>query len=513
MRERLTSLYKQYAGQTWVRIAAVILLLGLTASVFFGPGGEPVVEVLPAATTVEVASVRELASGSSFSAVGTVTAISEARLETEAGGRVVSVTTEIGARVAAGQVLATLENSAERAALVQAEGSYEAAVAGAKQSDSGVRGASTGLENARNTAKAAVRASLTDVSSVIVKSIDPFFSDPNSFVPGLRIDGNAQVLNAERVAYQKLLPEWQTQINGLTDENLYDQIATAETQVTRTIAFVELFVAQTNNADRNDTLFGVPTNSLTNGLLAESARLNTTLQALKAAKTGLADAEEALARATIGGTSADVSLANAQVKIALGSLQAAQAAYQKTIVRSPISGVVNALYLKAGQYVGSGQPAAIVANNNGLEIATAINQEESANLAIGDEVVIDGTASGTVTAIAGAVDPTTGKIAVKVSVADDSELQNGSTATVLFINENSSTETKIMIPLSSVKMTGSGPVVFKVTDENTLSGRSITLGAISGESVIVEEGIALEDQIVVDARGLKEGQAVTAESN
>lgn len=65
MRERLTSLYKQYAGQTWVRIAAVILLLGLTASVFFGPGGEPVVEVLPAATTVEVASVRELASGSS----------------------------------------------------------------------------------------------------------------------------------------------------------------------------------------------------------------------------------------------------------------------------------------------------------------------------------------------------------------------------------------------------------------------------------------------------------------
>ena len=58
-----------------------------------------------------------------------VEAVSEANLQAETGGRITSVSVDVGDTVSAGKVLATIESSAQRAALVQAQGAYEAAVA------------------------------------------------------------------------------------------------------------------------------------------------------------------------------------------------------------------------------------------------------------------------------------------------------------------------------------------------------------------------------------------------
>src|SRR5690606_35525674 len=111
------------------------------------------------------------------------------------------------------------------------------------------------------------------------------------------------------------------------------------------------------------------------------------------------------------------------------------AAYEKTIVRSPIAGSVNALYLKEGTYVAPGTPAAVVANNGSLEITTSVGETEGARIKIGDRVRIENTADGVVTAIAPAIDPMTGKISVKIGVEDDSTLDNGSTVRVSFLME------------------------------------------------------------------------------
>ena len=131
-------------------------------------------------------------------------------------------------------------------------------------------------------------------------------------------------------------------------------------------------------------------------------------------------------------------------------------------------------------------------------------------LTIGDEVKIDTIATGTIAAIGGSIDPTTGKVAVKISVYKNSDLQNGSTVSIAFIAAKSTDTTEVTIPLAAVKMTGSGPVVFTVDSErNVLIANAVTLGDIRGEVVVVISGITNQTTIVLDARGQKEGSEVT----
>ncbi len=465
---------------------------------------------------VRVASVGDLGFENSFEAIGTVEAVSEARLQTETGGRVTSVTAEIGQSVRAGAVLATLENRTESAALLQAQGAYEAAVAGAQAGNVTVEQAQSGYDAAKNAAINAERGAYTTVSNAFYVTIDELYGNPNFSLPGVRVSGgDSSFLNAERVAFQSILPTWQKNSAALvSDDDLDASLASAKANVERTIGVVDTFIRALNATDQDEIKGVTPIAYIAtfNGLRTS---LNGSLAALDAASAGLRGARENLEKAKLGGTNSDVSAANAQVKIALGSLRAAQASYEKTIVRTPIAGVVNALYLKTGEYVSPSQPAAIVANNNGLEILTAVSLEDSQALKVGDTVTIDESDQGMITAIAGAVDPTTGKVAVKVSVDEGSTLENGSTVALAFVEnkERATTTSEIIIPLSALKMTGSGAVVFFVTPTQTLSAQAVTYGAIKGDSVVITEGLTQLDAIVMDARGLKDGQVVTVSTN
>ena len=141
-----------------------------------------------------------------------------------------------------------------------------------------------------------------------------------------------------------------------------------------------------------------------------------------------------------------------------------------------------------------------------------MSEEESAMLAVGDTVSVNGVKTGTITAIGGAIDPATGKVPVKISIDDISEISNGATVTITFSQSTEVVVEKVTIPLSAIKMTGSGPIAFEVF-EGKLQAIALTLGEISGDAVVVTKGLTLESMIVVDARGLKEGTEVTVATN
>lgn len=464
------------------------------------------------APRVTIESVRAMTTGSSFTAVGAVSAVSEAKLQTESGGRVTAVTVKLGDTVAAGTILARLESAAESATLLQAQGAYEAAQAGAAQSGIGVNEAQNGVVSAQNAGVTTYKNAYTTVSSAVYNTLDQFFSDPNSQIPGVRLgSGDTATLNANRVSLQSSLPLWQTKT--LTLKNTSDLEASfkeAETTTKLVLSMVDSFTAIIQKNDASSRYTEAELLQIGATLSGLRAELTGVLSSIDGARTGIKAAADAANRAKIAGSGNVVSGADAQVKIALGSLRAAQANYEKTLVRTPISGVVNALYLKTGEYAAPSKPAAIVANNgSGLEITTSVSQEDSVKLAIGDIVTIDKTATGTIAAIAGAIDPTTGKVALKISVADGTTLKNGSTVSIQFTLSSEKEAKDIMIPLSAIKMTGSGPVVFTVGTDTKLEPLTIVLGAIAGENVVVTEGITLDSQIVVDARGLKAGEVVT----
>ena len=512
----ITLVVFEYLFKTKIRsLITLLALLGIGYLVFFaGSNTADTKQVEITQSSVELITAAGSTSGSSFSAIGTVQAISEAQLKAETGGQVTGVYTEIGKLVRAGAILAQTENARESASLLQAQGSYEAALAGGAQGDSGVRDAKNGLLSAQNAAVTTYKSTFTAVSGVLFGTIDQFFSDPGSTIPGVRLSsGYTEFLNKERVALRKTLPEWKNKAVELkASDDLEGALNEAAVNTKKVLAITDAFIDILNKKTPNIQYSEADIRALGSSFNGVRAGLVGNLAAIDGARTGLVQAAEGVKRAELSGSGSGVTLSGAQLKIALGSLRSAQAAYEKTLVRTPISGVVNALYLKKGDYVSPGTDAAIVANNKGLQIETAINQADRDLLNIGDPVKINDTENGSILAIAGAVDPTTGKIAVKISINDDAALENGTVAKITLTSTkqvDTSAPVAVKIPLAAIKLLASGPVVFSVDENSALVALPIVLGPVTVDSVLVESGLRNDQKIVKDARGHKAGEVVT----
>lgn len=415
----------------------------------------------------------------------------------------------------AGAIIAQIENARESASLLQAQGAYEAALAGASQSNSGTRDAEIRLQTTKDALRTTVKNSYATENTILINEIDQFFSNPGNGIIGLRINGDSNTLNNERTEFRTIMPTWQNSLNNIADSDLNSAAENTKTITTKLLALVDLLTVATTNTNNPGTLNGAALSTYSTGLIAQRTALVGIMSGIDNAVAGIKSAQEAYARAQTSGTDSQISLSNAQIKIALGSLRSAQASFEKTLVRTPITGVVNSLYIKKGDYVNPGQDAALVANNNGLQVSTSVNLADRDLLNIGDIVSIEGTATGTITAIAGAVDPKDGKVAVKVSIESNSGLTNGTTVKINFKkNEGTANTVKtIIVPIAAIKLSSEGPLVFTVDANDTLVAKAIKLGDITGDSVIVTEGLDANTKIVLDARGLKAGTKVTVATN
>jgi RND family efflux transporter MFP subunit len=209
--------------------------------------------------------------------------------------------------------------------------------------------------------------------------------------------------------------------------------------------------------------------------------------------------------------------ADAQVKQALGVYNAALSRLEKTIIRSPITGTLNSLTINTGDYISAFTQVAIVSNNGALEVASSVNEDDVKRISVGSLVLIDGTVSGVITRIAQAIDPTTKKIEVRIGIKDiKSSLVNGQSVRITVTQDKKQTQPQtrvgpVIIPIAALKLTPRGGNVFTVSASNTLVAVPVKEGAILGEEIQILEGLSGDEEIVVDARGLKENQVVTPE--
>lgn len=450
---------------------------------------------------VTLEAVRDFGSESSFSVVGTVRAVREAKLQAETGGRVTAVYVHLGDTVSAGTILGAVENSREHAALLQAEGAYDAAVASS-------RGGRASLDEAKVAVRNTYRDTFSTADSIVRNLIDDFYSNPGESLSGFKLDsaGSAAEFNDTRRYIEGILDTWSEHItndfSGLTET---DMLTSAERNIT-TISNLTARLAFIVSEEDPNTQFSA------SDLAAYSVSLTGARASLDGALSAISGTRRAYEQTVISASPETTSQSSALLKSALGALRTAQANYERTLVRTPISGTVNALYLKEGEYVTSGQAAAIVANNGSLEITTAVGEKDLAYLTIGDTVLLNNTASGTITKVAPAVDPTTGKSEVLISADDTLSLKNGSTVSVTFTQHEQvveDAEVVPVVPLKALKMLASGPVAFGVNEEHMLVSYPVTLGAIRGDAVEIVDGLTLDSVIITDARGLKEGDVVT----
>jgi membrane fusion protein (multidrug efflux system) len=503
---------------TWLKIVRIgALLIVLVVAGRFLVATEPeevaVVETQPPAVTLT--SAASVAASQSGVFIGTVRAISEAQIQTEVAGRVTSVRVQPGDVIPAGAIIATLENDAEAAAVLQAEGAYEQAVANAAISAVSVSDAENTLQQAIDAAFNAATTLHGVVLDLRSDELDALVADPNNVYRSgsVLLRSKAQHIYTVENNF-KALPERLTQLQSeLAAPRTLNQ---GELVLDSSVGIINVVDTITSNLrdliqdDELDTQFDAEEAAFLAALSTVESQINAQRSSLRNAQGQLDSAGQALNRAELAASTNEVSVADGQVKAALGSLRAAQAQLAKTILRSPIAGTVNDVAVNAGDFIGSFTPVAEVANNGSLEVQFFVTDRDASQLTVGQDVLVAGTATGTIVSIAPAVNAATQKTEVRAAI-NSTNLTNGSSVRVqpTVTEEIAAASGSIRLPITAVRFTANNGFVFIVTEENTLESRPVELGSILGSTVEILSGIDADTRVVADARGLAAGATVT----
>ncbi len=491
---------------------------------------------------VKTAFVAALSSNQSpLSLIGQIESTNEADLRAESQGEITRVYAQLGDYVYAGSVLAEFENQAARAQVTQAEGALEAAEAQLLKIQSGSRAeeqdilvlsaedARVALAQAQNAAIAEIENAFSSVDDALYNKVDVLFDGPRTYRPELSfVVPETQIkidVESGRVSVGRVLSIWEDEIDSLTtSSDLQTALENAQAYTVQTQDFLDDVARAVNILRPNAEISETTIATWKANVSSARTTLNATINALISEVNALNGTETALAVATTnkdigfsGGRNEDVQAAQAQVKQAKGALAVARANFEKTIIRTPISGTLNRFAVKRGDFVTLYEPIAVVSNNNALLIKTYMTEEDRREIAVGANVLVEGVYNGTVTAIAPGIDPITKKIEATVSIQEeDSTLQNGESVRIDIVRKDVTAfnaNDPIRVPISALKIEPTRTVVFSLDENNALVAHPVTVGLIVGDKVIIEKGITPDMSIVVDARGLKEGQVVEKQNN
>lgn len=476
--------------KSWQRWGIVGIILGLiVAGIVLARGGDEALEDTSSNRTVTLATVSELSGGLAGSSLyGTVQSTSEARLYTQTAGIVESVRTRVGATVPAGYIIAELSNASEEAAVLQAQGGYEGALA-ARSAQS--------TTDARTRVIDLYRSTYTLLDTTLESDVDTLFGGPTGVGPEFLINSDERAeLSRARENLDARIRQYEANLaraSTRTPETLLDE---AEGFTLEVQAFV-LRLSDTANENGSDA-----SPQQLAALDRARAAIDSQLSQITAARIAL--------RSTVVSATAS---AAASVKQALGGLRAAQAQLEKTRVRATIAGTINYLPIKTGEYVQPFTQVGTVAQNGALEVVTYITEDDRNLLTAGMNVTIDETASGIVTSIAPALDPVTRQIEVRIAVAQGTNLINGQSVRIGIPGAPADTAAALLLPLESVKLRGEDRVVFTIDGEGRIMTYPVTTGEVRGARIEITSPLPRDLRIISDARGLSEGQVVqTAEA-
>ena len=496
IKTRLTPVWSWYrARPTWQQRTIGLLLAALLIGGLAWANSAGTDESTPKDRTVTLASVASLSSnGSGASLYGTVRSVTEAQLLAQTGGTVKSVRTRLGATVPAGYVIAELDNASEAAAVLQAEGAYDAAIA-ARNAQS--------LSDTRMSGRDAYRSTYTTLDTILENQVDQLFGTMTAYGPQFRVlaDGDeSRALSRERQRIDGLIRQYESNLATADSRSPQALLDEAENVARQTQTFLNRVAAAANDRGSNATA-------------AELSALTSARASIDGALSNITAARASLRSGTVSATAS----ADATVKQALGSLRAAQANYEKTRVRATIGGTVNFLPIKVGEYVTSFTHVATVAQNGALEIVAYVPEDDRDAVSVGMQVGIEGDYTGIITAVAPALDPTTKQIEVRIAVQNAPELVNGQSVRITLpgmeTEEPSLTEAQgpILLPLAAVKLRADERIVFTVDGEGRLAGYPVEIGEVRGNRIEIISALPRDLMIVADARGLSEGQRVTVE--
>ena len=458
------------------------------------------------------------------SANGTVESLEQADLKSQATGKITKINVSVGQKVTQGQILATLEQSNQaaaltsaRGALAQAQANYNRVMSGASNEDvalaqAAVDSAQSALDNTQKQQQIAVDSAY---KTLLNSGLAAIGGSSNSGATTIAISGSYTSLETGEytITVYSAGDGMHYQVSGL--EKSQGLVQTSPQPIGTRGLYLQ-FSSMSVPAGNSWTVT-IP-NTQGTGYVANNNAYQSAIQgqksAVAAAQNGLTQAKAALDLKKSQARPAEVQSAQAQILTAQGQVQSAQAALENTIIRAPFDGIISAVPVKFADLVSPGSIVMSIVSRGGLQVKIFVSDSDLTSIHVTDIAKIGtNNATGTVTNVAPSVNANTKTAEVDIAVNDPTTagLTIGQNVSVLVAGNNSTstTEQKYILPLQAVKITPDGHnYVYTLDSQKKAQQTEVTIGKVDGENVEVLSGLSADMQILSNAYGVSLGDAV-----
>jgi multidrug efflux pump subunit AcrA (membrane-fusion protein) len=221
-----------------------------------------------------------------------------------------------------------------------------------------------------------------------------------------------------------------------------------------------------------------------------------------------------LSMAREGAREEDRAIAEAQAAQARAALALAQDRLSKSIIRSPVEGVVSHKAVEEGEViiVPPGAPVAQIVDSSSLKVGAAVSEmdvvfvKEKSILKFTVDPIPGKTFSAEVTFISPAAEPTTRNYAIEMLVRDaDKDMADGMTARVRIPR----TEPGAIMIHPSALAEKEGLVGVYVAEQGKAVFRRVGVGGYRGDSVVISQGLVEGDLLITNPAAVKDGIRVS----
>ena len=197
-------------------------------------------------------------------------------------------------------------------------------------------------------------------------------------------------------------------------------------------------------------------------------------------------------------TKAGLSIANANLK--------------KAVVRSTYSGIVGAKFVEKGEYVGPGTPLIKVVDYKTIIVEAKLAETQTSNIERGAKVdvkieALGETFKGTVDTLIPTADKASKTFTLRIKIANpDYKILVGMSA-IVTLTARQHDDVLAVSQSTVIEETGTRSVF--VAKDGAAMKRSVTLGAVKDDKVIIEDGLSSGDAvIIVGQRDLENGAPI-----
>lgn len=399
---------KQKFKNFWQYLSAHKLLLALIIIVLVGIVWYVVANSKK--TTYQFVSVTRGVITETVAVTGNTTSTNSVSLAFQNGGTIASVEANLGNHVSVGETIASLDTSALRAQLQEAQANVDAEnaqlqtlLAGATPqtvavSQAALTSANQSLANTYAGAPNTLADGYTKANDAVRNQLQALFSSAETNSPQFLLTINdTQIVNDaefERLEASAALNGWQADLLGIsvtsTAATLDTAISKTQAQLTtikQLLATVAAALTEATNLPVGVVAtYQTDVTNATNEVNAAITNLSTVTQAIATEKSAIAQAQAQLNLTLASSTPETIAAQQAQVEQAQASEQNIKVQIAQDSIVSPIDGLVTTQDAKVGQIASPGAPLVRVLGNGGFEVNADVSEVDIGKISLNDPV-------------------------------------------------------------------------------------------------------------------------------